>query len=222
MAHAAHTQVKLLLSATTVKPGETIWVGVDMQMDAGWHTYWKNPGDAGLATKIEWQLPPGVTAGEIKWPLPEKLPPAEVTTYGYEHEVVLLVPLTLAAGLKPGPLVLQADISWLECKEQCVPGKASVAATLNISSETKSSNEAALIKSWQNKVPQAANNYPFHAAWEKPATGDTRPSAIPASARTDEPRSVRGASRPGASSFAGRVARRRKQCAAARAPANAA
>ena len=175
MAHAAHTQVKLLLSATTVKPGETIWVGVDMQMDAGWHTYWKNPGDAGLATKIEWQLPPGVTAGEIKWPLPEKLPPAEVTTYGYEHEVVLLVPLTLAAGLKPGPLVLQADISWLECKEQCVPGKASVAATLNISSETKSSNEAALIKSWQNKVPQAANNYPFHAAWEKPATGDTRP-----------------------------------------------
>ena len=93
---AHHTQAKLILSADTAKPGDTIWAGVDMKMDPGWHTYWKNPGAAGLATKIEWQLPPGVTAGEIQWPLPEKLPPIEVTTYGYEKEVVLLVPLTLA------------------------------------------------------------------------------------------------------------------------------
>ena len=101
-AHAAHTQVKLILSADTARPGDTIWAGVDMKMDPDWHTYWKNPGDAGMATKIEWQLPPGVTAGEIQWPLPEKLPPAEVTTYGYNNEVMLLVPLTLAANLKPG------------------------------------------------------------------------------------------------------------------------
>ncbi len=68
-----------------------------------------------MPTKIEWQLPPGVTAGEIQWPLPEKLPPAEVTTYGYENEVMLLVPLTLATNLQPSPLVLKAKISWLEC-----------------------------------------------------------------------------------------------------------
>ena len=72
-------------------------------MDPGWHTYWKNPGDAGIATQIKWQLPPGITAGEIQWPLPEKLPPAEVTTYGYEDEVMLLVPLTLATNLARRP-----------------------------------------------------------------------------------------------------------------------
>src|ERR1017187_10076611 len=64
---AHHTQAKLILSADTAKPGDTIWAGVDMKMDTDWHTYWKNPGAAGLATKIEWQLPPGVTAGEIQW-----------------------------------------------------------------------------------------------------------------------------------------------------------
>ncbi|HEX7576463.1 MAG TPA: protein-disulfide reductase DsbD domain-containing protein, partial [Verrucomicrobiae bacterium] len=105
---AHHTQAKLILSADTSRPGDTIWAGVDMKMDTAWHTYWKNPGAAGLATKIEWQLPPGVTAGEIQWPLPEKFPPVEVTTYGYEKEVVLLVPLTLASNLSAGPLDLKA------------------------------------------------------------------------------------------------------------------
>ena len=95
-AHAAHTQAQLILSADIARPGDTIWAGVDLKMEPGWHTYWKNPGAAGMATKIEWQLPPGITAGEIQWPLPEKFPPAEVTTYGYENEVVLLMTSTRA------------------------------------------------------------------------------------------------------------------------------
>lgn len=175
MAHAAHTEAKLVLATAAARPGDMIWAGVDLKMDAGWHTYWKNAGAAGLPTKIEWQLPPGVTAGEIEWPLPQIIPPTEVITYGYEHEVVLLVPLTLATNLNPGPLVLKADVSWLECKEQCVPGSAKVEATLNIGSETKISANAAMIESWRGRVPKAGNIFPFRAAWEKPATGDMRP-----------------------------------------------
>jgi thiol:disulfide interchange protein DsbD len=175
VARAAHTQVSLLLPTELAQPGTTVLAGVDLQMDDGWHTYWKNPGEAGIATRIEWQLPPGVTAGEIQWPLPEIIPPAEVTTYGYEHEVMLLVPLTLAADLKPGPLVLNANVSWLECKEQCVPGRTSVAATLNLGSETKPSADAAFIESWRGKIPQDGSNLPFHAAWEHSTTNDTRP-----------------------------------------------
>ncbi len=175
---AAHTQVRLILSADTAKPGDTVWVGVDMQMEPGWHTYWKNPGAAGMATKIEWQLPPGVTAGEIQWPLPEKLPPAEVTTYGYNDEVVLLVPLKLAADLKPGQLDLKAKVSWLECKEACVPGKGDVEATLSVGTETKPSADAATIDSWKVKTPQTSSRLPFSAWWEKPASDDTRPLII--------------------------------------------
>ena len=107
---AHHTQAKLILSADPARPGDTIWAGVDLKMDPGWHTYWKNPGEAGSATKIEWQLPPGVTAGEIQWPLPEKIPPADVTTYGYKNEVMLLVPLKLDASLTAGTLDLKAKV----------------------------------------------------------------------------------------------------------------
>lgn len=172
---AHHTQAKLVLSADTAKPGDTIWASVDLKMDAGWHTYWKNPGAAGMATKIEWQLPAGVTAGEIQWPLPEKFLPVEVTTYGYEKEVMLLVPLTLASNLPSGPLDLKAKVSWLECKDVCVPANQNVETTLNIGPVTGNSPDAAIIESWKAKIPQASSAYQFEAWWEKPATDGTRP-----------------------------------------------
>ena len=182
-AQAAHTQVRLLLSAETVKPGDTVLAGVDLKMEPGWHTYWKNPGAAGLATKIEWQLPPGITAGEIQWPLPEKLPPAEITTYGYENEVMLLVPLTVEtnSNLPEGQVDLKANVSWLECKDVCVPAKQDVEVKLNIGSGTKTSVEAAMIELWQMKVPGFFNDGGIgnvSAWWEKSATGDTRPLII--------------------------------------------
>ena len=178
-AHAAHTQVQLLLSANTVRPGDTIWAGLDMKMDPDWHTYWKNPGAAGMATKIQWQLPPGVTVGDIQWPLPEKLPPAEITTYGYNNEVMLLVPLKIAADLKPGMVLdLKANVSWLECKEACIPGKTTVAAQLNTGRDTEVSADAATINLWKSKTPQPGVQLASHAWWEKPASGDKRPLII--------------------------------------------
>ena len=174
---AHHTQAKLILSADTARPGDTIWAGVDMKMEPGWHTYWKNPGAAGLATKIEWQLPPGVATGEIQWPLPEKLPPIEVTTYGYSNEVVLLVPLTLATNLPAGPLDLKANVSWLECEDVCIPANQDVEAKLNIGSETKTSANAAMIDLWKKKVPQT-NGFQFQAWWKRPINDDTLPLII--------------------------------------------
>jgi thiol:disulfide interchange protein DsbD len=147
-------------------------------MEPGWHTYWKNPGAAGMATQIKWQLPPGVTAGEIQWPLPKKLPPAEVTTYGYDDEVMLIVPLTLATNLNPGPIDLKANVSWLECKEVCIPANQDVEAKLNIGGEIKSSADAATIEAWKKKMPQVTHIFSFQANWEKAASDDTRPLII--------------------------------------------
>lgn len=180
-AQAAHTRVTLLLSATTAKPGDTILAGVDLQMDPGWHTYWKNPGEAGIPTAIKWDLPPGVTPGDIQWPLPHKLPPADVTTYGYLDEVMLIVPLKLSPDLKPGqPLNLQASLTWLECQDQCIPGKAKVSTTLNLGTETQPSTNATRITSWQQKVPGPLNpaEWSLQAYWDKPAEGDGRPLVV--------------------------------------------
>ena len=69
---AVRTQARLLLSTRQARPGETIWAGLELKMPPPWHTYWRNGGDAGSPTTINWSLPEGVTAGEIEWPVPEK------------------------------------------------------------------------------------------------------------------------------------------------------
>src|SRR2546422_5060924 len=112
---AARTEAGLVLANETVRPGETIMVGVHLRSPAGWHTYWRNSGDSGDSTKVKWTLPTGVNAGAILWPVPEKLNTADFVTYVYHNEVVLLVPLTLANNLPAGPLELKANVSWLEC-----------------------------------------------------------------------------------------------------------
>jgi thiol:disulfide interchange protein len=177
-AQAAHTQVSLVLAAETARPGATVLAGVQLRMDPGWHTYWRNPGASGMPTTIEWQLPAGITPGAIQWPVPEKLPDEDLTTYIYSNDVVLLVPLKLDADLRPGPLDLKAKVAWLECEVACIPGKASVQAVLNVGSETKPSKVASLIETWQKKLPQSGSGVSAHAWWKKPGAGDLRPLTL--------------------------------------------
>src|SRR5262245_50970228 len=110
-AEGAHTKAKLVLASETARAGDTVLAGLALHMDRKWHTYWQNPGSSGLATKIAWELPKGVSAVEIQWPLPKKLTEDEYTTYIYEDDVVLLVPLKLATELPTGPIELKAKVS---------------------------------------------------------------------------------------------------------------
>jgi thiol:disulfide interchange protein DsbD len=102
-----------------------------------------------------------------------------VTTYGYENEVMLLVPLTLASNLPAGPIDLKANVSWLECKEVCVPANQDVEAKLNVGNETKESADATTIRRWQRikgPVPSSQDDlhFPFQAWWEQPTNQDLR------------------------------------------------
>ena len=173
-AQAAHTQARVLLAAATARPGDTVLAAVPLRMEPRWHIYWRNPGASGMATKIEWQLPAGVTAGAIQWPVPEKLPDEDLTTYIYTNEAVLLVPLKLSGDLRPGPLDLKATVSWLECDVQCVPGSAEVQATLKIGNETEPSKDADLLRAWQTKLPKNGEAISAHAWWEDAAAGNSR------------------------------------------------
>jgi DsbC/DsbD-like thiol-disulfide interchange protein len=80
-----------------------VWVGLQLQHQPEWHTYWKNPGDSGLPTQLDWTLPAGIEAGEIAWPVPKKIPVGTLANYGYEGNVLLPVPLTVTPDFKPSP-----------------------------------------------------------------------------------------------------------------------
>lgn len=150
-------EVHLLSEEKTIQGGHPFWVAVEMKMADGWDTYWINPGDAGFPTKIDWHLPPGFQAGEIQWPAPEKFVSQSLVGFGYTHSAVLLVQITPPADLgAASETSLAADVSWLACKEQCVPGSAKVTLTLPHSKEApvKEESNAGLFEQAKQKVPQ--------------------------------------------------------------------
>jgi thiol:disulfide interchange protein len=116
--------VKPLLAAQTqgAAPGSTLYVALVQKIDKGWHTYWRNPGDAGEPTKITWTLPPGWRAGDIVWPAPRRLPVGPLMNYGYEDQAILATPIEVPAGAKPGQTAhIAAKVSMLVCADVCVP-----------------------------------------------------------------------------------------------------
>ncbi len=177
-APGAHTQVELLLSAKTARPGDTVIGAVHLHMDPQWHTYWKNPGASGAPTEIAWKLPPGVLAGELQWPAPRKLPDKDLTTYIYEGDTALIVRFTLAKDLKPGPIELKGDVSWLECSTLCVPGKGSVKGQLVVGSGTELSDQAQRIADWAKKLPAPAGSLAVSAWWDGPAQTNERSLSV--------------------------------------------
>jgi thiol:disulfide interchange protein DsbD len=113
------------------QPGQPIWLGLAIDHQPHWHTYWKNPGDSGLPTNLQWDLPAGVTAGEIEWPTPERLPIGPLVNYGYEGKLLLPVKLTLPPGFNAETLNVKLRGDWLVCREVCIPESGEFALALN-------------------------------------------------------------------------------------------
>src|ERR1700742_3445971 len=110
---------RLVAEQSAVAPGGSVTVALEEVIAPEWHTYWKNPGDAGAPTEIQWTLPAGWKAGPIQWPRPKRLPGGPLMDYGYEGPPWLLSNLTApadAAANSRGPVTLSGHASWLVCQ----------------------------------------------------------------------------------------------------------
>jgi len=126
-------EARLVSEVESIKPGTQFCVALCLRMEEGWHTYWKNPGESGLPTSIEWDLPEGFIAGDIQWPYPNRFETSGVISFGYEGEVLLLIHFKAPVALKSGMLMrLSAGVDWLACKEECVPGQADLSIELPV------------------------------------------------------------------------------------------
>lgn len=121
-------EVRLISEMTGVPAnGGKISIGLLQRMQPGWHTYWRNPGESGEPTKIDWLLPPNFAASDIIWPHPERIPFGELANYGYNDHVLLRTEIIVPPGLRVGNLVsFTAHATWLICKEVCIPEKATL------------------------------------------------------------------------------------------------
>ena len=128
---AQHVTITLLVPPVQLAPGENFSAGLDFRMEKGWHVYWINAGDSGEPPAAKWTLPAGITAGALEFPPPQRLPLGPLMDFGYENEVVFPVPIHVTADFHPASTQAQlaAHVTWLVCREVCIPGKADLSVT---------------------------------------------------------------------------------------------
>jgi thiol:disulfide interchange protein DsbD len=128
-----HVQLHMISDVKAIQAGKPFKVGVELMMDPGWHTYYKQSGDAGMPTSIQWKLPPGFKAGELLWEKPFKFNDAGIITYGYHTQTMIAAEITPPSDLKVGDtLTFEADVKWLSCKDVCLPGKGKTSLSLPV------------------------------------------------------------------------------------------
>ena len=131
--NTGHVEVELAPLTATVQPGSMTYVALREKVAPGWHTYWRNAGDAGQPPQLSWTLPTGWKAGATVWPLPERLPTPPLMTYGYEGQVILPIAMTVPAGAANGDrAALKAHLDILVCKDVCIPESANLNLALPV------------------------------------------------------------------------------------------
>ena len=156
-----HIQVELLAETSAVSPGEPFWVGLRLSPDPGWHTYWQNPGDSGLPTRVDWQLPEGAVASEIHWPYPQRIPFGDMTNFGYK-EVLLLTEITPPAEWEGTGFPLQAEANWLVCADICIPGSADLQLEVPVTSRASPPTDPR----WAGAFEAARARLPTPVDWQ--------------------------------------------------------
>ena len=117
-------------------PGDSFTVGLNIDLEEGFHTYWKNPGIVGLPVMLEWTLPEGMTAGPIQWPTPERLKMAIHPAHGFKRDVTLLVEMTSSKKLSEVVVNLTCQVRWMACSRTCHPGETQLALSVPVGTET--------------------------------------------------------------------------------------
>jgi DsbC/DsbD-like thiol-disulfide interchange protein len=129
-----HGSVTLVSEYPFIEPNTNFWLGVRFRLDRGWHTYWINPGDSGEAPQFVWQLPAGLNAGAIKWPVPNRLPsPGGIMDFGYEGDTLFLVRVRNASRLVVGSTIeISVLVKLVVCRDLCIPGRAQLSLALPV------------------------------------------------------------------------------------------
>jgi thiol:disulfide interchange protein/DsbC/DsbD-like thiol-disulfide interchange protein len=154
---AGAVEAELIADQAAVVPGRVFRLGLRLKHDPHWHTYWRNPGDSGLPTRLSLTLPPGWTAGEVQWPAPQRIRVGPLANFGYDGELVLPIAIQPPARIAGTEVHLEAGASWLVCRDICVPGEAALAVRLPVAATPQASR-------WQTQFAAADQGIPDPAA----------------------------------------------------------
>lgn len=163
-----HLRVELVAEKQAFVAGQANWVGLRLEHEPHWHTYWENAGDTGLPTRFEWTLPAGWKAGAIDWPAPERLQIGELFNFGYSGNNLLPVAIEIPADATAASATIRLAANWLVCKEECIPGKAALELTLPVVAAGTPAPDAATASALRSALVQR----PVATDWTAAVTTD--------------------------------------------------
>ncbi len=136
--------------------GETGYVGVHLKMQKGWHMYWRYAGDSGAPILVDWDVPEGVSIGDPLWPAPVRyIDGGALLNYTYEHEVLIIFPIEIGADVTAGTgLTINADVSWLICKEYCFPGGGEASVTVRVGDDAQPTPAREQFEAARQRLPR--------------------------------------------------------------------
>ena len=163
-----HAKVELIADRDTIGSGGVVWVGIRFELEPHWHIYWQNPGDSGGPPEVVWTLPPGMSAGAIEWPAPERIDSDGLISYGYRGVAVLPVQMKAAGLVRAStPVQIGASLKWIVCKDMCLPGHAQLALRLPPGPEDR-----LMVPAWRMALKDARTLMP------RPAPPNWRATAL--------------------------------------------
>ncbi len=151
--------VKLTLASSVAEaaPGEPFELALKFEFPSGFHIYWENPGDSGLAPQVNWKLPEGFKAGPLQFPAPTRHEASGLVTYVLEGSPILLTTVTPGEDAKVGSTVeIGADVSWLVCKESCFRGSKSVSVSIPVAAASRPVEDDITFKLAHRSLPVSA------------------------------------------------------------------
>ena len=157
-------RAELISDIAIVQPGEIFRLGVLLTLQPGWYVHWANPGGSGEPVSVDLRLPSGFEAGSLRWPIPVQFEqPNGTIGYGYQDEVLLYAEVRASnRDVDDGEMwLLMADVRWLACERECVPGHSTLELSLPGSiSGTRLVDlvNAPRVEAWLSRVPVDAGS----------------------------------------------------------------
>ncbi|WP_448582854.1 protein-disulfide reductase DsbD family protein [Thermaurantiacus sp.] len=149
-----NTRVELLAESRTPRAGETLTIAVAMTARPGWHTYWVNPGEAGIETRAQWQVPAGASVSAFRYPVPKTYLVGGIMNHVFEGEAVLLADVAVPADAR-GAFPIGVKLDWLVCDDSvCVPESAELLLPLTIGDGAPDPGVAARFAAAEAALPQ--------------------------------------------------------------------
>lgn len=158
----SNASAEIAVDSYSLEKNRTIPVGILIELENDWHIYWRNPGDSGMPTSVDFVLPDGITISEIKWPAPKAFEYDGLASYGYEKQVLLLADVSVPENFNLNSIKITANLKSLICKDICIPFNTTVSTEVDILKEFRSENRISeLFFAARNNVPEVKHKIDF-------------------------------------------------------------